>query len=92
MGIWGCYTISIGRRRVIDNYRVQRNQIYMAADGGNYGVLVVDADLFSHLGDVIVVPFSASTGFAGSKPYRIDTFKLTMCRYFLKAQARECGG
>lgn len=62
-------------------YGVEHGQVYVAADNGKYGHLVVDAVTYAHCDDVVVQPFTAK-GFDG-EPRRIDTFKLARVRYSL---------
>lgn len=62
--------------------RVKRGEIYIAADGGKYGHLVVDVERFKDCDDVVTHPFDASGLSDGGEGNRIDKFKLTMVRYY----------
>lgn len=61
------------------NYGVQKGQFYVAADGSQTGVLVLDDTTFIDCDDVVVQSYNQN-GTVG-EPARIDTFKLAMVRY-----------
>lgn len=69
------------------HYGVKAGQIYLAADGGAYGHLVVDDKTFIECDDVLVQPFTADGPYG--EPHRIDTFKLAQVRYYLMDAAPE---
>ena len=65
----------------IQRYGIEVGQIYIAADGSKCGHLVTDTITYSHVDDVVTMPFTPN----GFDPdgYRIDAFKLAMVRYEL---------
>lgn len=69
------------------NYGVEAGQIYLAADGGKYGHLVVDDKTYIECDDVVVQPFTVDGPYG--EPHRIDTFKLAQVRYYLMTDAPD---
>lgn len=57
-------------------------QIYIAADGGNYGHVVIDSQTYADVDDIVVRGFSKTNGL-DKETRRIDSFKLAMVRYTL---------
>ncbi len=57
-----------------EKYKIKEGQVWLAADGSNHSVTVVDTDTYKNCGDVVVQD--------NSKTYRIDCFKLAMVRYY----------
>ncbi|MNK09870.1 hypothetical protein D3C87_278540 [compost metagenome] len=68
-------------------YGVKKGQIYLAADGGKYGHIVIDDSTYIDVDDVVVIPFDTTGNFG--EPRRIDTFKLAYVRYSLVGEVRE---
>jgi len=56
--------------------KTQVGEIHIAADGGHYGLVVVDTETYGDVGDVVVRGFSESKGY-DEHTYRLDTFKLS---------------
>lgn len=61
----------------VEKYGIKVGQIWKAADGSRNDVEVLDVDKYAYCDDVLV-----KSHINGSE-YRIDTFKLAMCRYYL---------
>lgn len=62
-------------------YGIEVGQVYIAADGGHYGHLVVDTTTYAYRDDVVVLPFTEA-GFKDNV-VRIDMFKLAQVRYYI---------
>ena len=58
-----------------EKYDIKVGQIWTSADGSKGGVEVVDIDTYAYCDDVVVRCLIRNI------EYRIDTFKLAMCRY-----------
>lgn len=66
------------------NSNIKVGDIFIAADGGKYGHLVIDVDKYSYCDDVVTIPFTASDGLEiKERENRIDQYKLKEIRYFL---------
>ena len=63
------------------SYGIEVGQIYLAADGGEYGHLVTDVTTHARCDDVVVRAFTRQ-GFDPNER-RIDSFKLAIVRYYL---------
>ena len=61
-------------------YEIENGQIWLAADGGHYGHVVIDVKKFATVDDVVVLPFTEN-GLA-TNTQRIDAFKLAQVRYY----------
>lgn len=60
-----------------ERYGIAVDQRYRPADGSGGFVIVRDVEKYADCGDVVV--FNPAT----KKEYRIDAFKLAVCRYSL---------
>ena len=58
----------------------KNGEIYIACDGGQYGHLVLDCNIYGDRGDIVTLSFN-NKGIL--REYRIDDFKLTRVRYQL---------
>lgn len=67
-------------------YGVEVGQIYLAADGGKYGCIVVGID--EAVEDAVVLKFACSQTSLAYQ--RIDLFKLAMVRYMLVEDLPDC--
>jgi len=64
------------------SYGIKNGQIYLAADGGHFGYLVIDTNRYAGVDDVLVLGFTATKGY-NSEANRIDAFKLARVSYYL---------
>lgn len=70
---------------MIDSYGIKNGQTYLRADGSKSYLTVIDCEAFASCDDVLV----EEGGVKNPKQYRIDAFKLTQVRYYLKPDAEN---
>lgn len=71
---------------VMNKYGVEVGQVYLAADSGKYGCIVIGID--EAVEDAVVLNFSCSQ--TNLTYQRIDLFKLTTARYSLVEGLSDC--
>lgn len=64
-------------------YGIKEGDIFLAADGGKFGHLVIDVISFEYCDDIVTIPFTITNGLImEERGNRIDAFKIARVRYY----------